>query len=205
MTRVYLIRHGETEWNKIGRFQGQSDVPLSSLGVEQAEAIAKYAQLDYIERLYASDLSRAVETARPLAQKYGLAIETDEAFRELHFGEWEGRYFVDINDKYPGQMQYFYTAPEKITIPGSESFADFEQRTTTKLKEIVDANRGKTIAVVSHGAAIRVLVAKILQMPLNAIWHMAQYNTAINSIVYEPDGFVYLERLNDTQHLQHLR
>lgn len=204
MTKVYLIRHGETEWNKIGRFQGQSDVPLSELGVLQAETMARNSVFENIDRIYASDLSRAVGTAKPLAEKFNLDIETHKEFREIHFGEWEGQYFEHILKTYPEEMNKFYTEPETIAIPGSETFIDFEKRATDKLNEVVELNKGKTIAIVTHGATIRVILASMLSMPLNAIWRIAQFNTAVNMIRYERGGFPVLERLNDITHLNNI-
>ena len=201
MTEIMLIRHGETEWNRTGRFQGHSDIPLTENGILQAQALSRNLIMDRVDKIYASDLVRAMETARPLANRFGLDVEPDPALRELHFGAWEGRYFRDINAEYPDIMKRFYRDPENVEIPESESFTDFQQRVSGRVREIVNKWHGKRIILVSHGAAIRILLADILSMPIRSVWHIAQYNTAVNRIRFEDDGFAVVDLVNDTAHL----
>ena len=93
MTEIIIIRHGETEWNKTGRFQGHSDIALSQEGRAQAAALGRNLAVDDVDAIYASDLTRAMETAAPLAKRFGLEVIPDAALRELNFGAWEGRNF----------------------------------------------------------------------------------------------------------------
>ena len=182
MTEIIIIRHGETEWNITGRFQGHSDIPLSAAGHEQAELLGKNIALDGIDKIYASDLIRAVETAQPLAARFRLPVEKDEALRELNFGTWEGRYFSEINEETPDLMKQFYRDPESIDIPGIENFQEFRRRVAGRVREIAAQNKGRRIVLISHGASIRILFADILSMPVRAIWHVSQFNTAVNRI-----------------------
>ena len=107
MTEIIIIRHGETEWNKTGRFQGHSDVPLSEEGRAQAEALGKNLVVDHVDAIYASDLTRAMETAAPLAERFGLPVIPDPQLRELNFGAWEGRNFNDVNAENPDAMKNY--------------------------------------------------------------------------------------------------
>ncbi|WP_313990471.1 histidine phosphatase family protein [uncultured Selenomonas sp.] len=202
MTEIIIIRHGETEWNQTGRFQGQSDVPLSAQGRAQAAALGRNLVAEHVDAVYASDLSRAMETAAPLADRYGLDVIPDPLLRELHFGRWEGRFFNEINEETPDMMKMFYRNPEEVNIPESEPFADFQRRVSRRVREIAAAHRHERVVLVSHGAAIRILFADILSMPVRAIWHVSQLNTAVNRIRFEDDGFAIVTLMNDTSHLR---
>jgi len=202
MTEIIIIRHGETEWNKTGRFQGHSDVPLSAEGRAQAAALGRNLALDHVDAIYASDLTRAMETAAPLAKRFGLEVISDPLLRELNFGAWEGRNFNDVNAENPNAMKNFYTDPEQADIPESEPFPEFQRRVAGRVREIVAQERGKRIVVVSHGASIRILLADILAMPIRSIWHISQLNTAVNKIRFEDDGFAIVTLMNDTSHLR---
>ena len=201
MTEIIIIRHGETEWNKTGRFQGHSDVPLSAEGRAQAAMLGKNLAVDHVDMIYASDLTRAMETAAPLAQRFGLEVISDPQLRELNFGAWEGRNFNDVNAENPNAMKNFYTDPEQADIPESEPFPEFQRRIAGRVREIVAQERGKRIVIVSHGASIRILLADLLSMPIRSIWHLSQLNTAVNKIRFEDDGFAAITLMNDTAHL----
>ena len=201
MTEIIIIRHGETEWNKTGRFQGHSDVPLSAEGRAQAAALGQNLALDHVDAIYASDLTRAMETAAPLAKRFGFEVISDPLLRELNFGAWEGRSFSDVNAENPNAMKQFYNDPEYADIPDSEPFPDFQKRVAGRVREIAELHRGKRIVIVSHGASIRILLADILAMPIRSIWHISQLNTAVNKIRFEDDGFAVVTLMNDTSHL----
>ena len=202
MTEIIIIRHGETEWNKTGRFQGHSDVPLSAEGRAQAAALGKNLVVDHVDAIYASDLTRAMETAAPLAQRFGLEVISDPLLRELNFGSWEGRNFNDVNAENPDAMKTFYNDPERVNIPDSEPFPEFQRRVAGRVREIVAQERGKRIVIVSHGASIRILFADILSMPIRSIWHVSQLNTAVNKVRFEDNGFAVVTLMNDTSHLR---
>ncbi|WP_315436333.1 histidine phosphatase family protein [uncultured Selenomonas sp.] len=202
MTEIIIIRHGETEWNKTGRFQGHSDVPLSAEGRTQAETLGKNLIVDHVDAIYASDLTRAMETAAPLAARFGLPVISDPQLRELNFGAWEGRNFNDVNAENPNAMKNFYTDPEQADIPESEPFPEFQRRVAGRVREIVAHERGKRVVIVSHGASIRILLADLLSMPIRSIWHLSQLNTAVNKIRFEDDGFAVVTLMNDTSHLR---
>ena len=202
MTEIIIIRHGETEWNKTGRFQGHSDVPLSAEGRAQAAMLGENLAVDHVDMIYASDLTRAMETAAPLAQRFGLEVISDPQLRELNFGAWEGRNFNDVNAENPNAMKNFYTDPEQADIPESEPFPEFQRRVAGRVREIVAHERGKRVVIVSHGASIRILLADLLSMPIRSIWHLSQLNTAVNKIRFEDDGFAVVTLMNDTSHLR---
>jgi broad specificity phosphatase PhoE len=148
--RLVLWRHGQTPWNVQGRFQGQTDIQLDEVGVEQAERAA---------RLLASDLSRAMATAAPLSRLTGLTVTTDKDLRERHGGAWEGLSDVEIRTRYPVEHAQWFP-------PEGEHSATVAERAGAAMERIADSLQpGSLAVVVSHGAAIRLGAARLLGLP----------------------------------------
>ena len=200
MTRVILIRHGETEWNLLGKYQGQTDILLSEKGREQGRLLAKHFPFDKLDAIYASDLSRAVETADFVAKKFGLKVIPDIAFREMNFGDWEGLTYEEIVLKYPKGMNHFLTRPDILQVPNGETFPILQERAVKRLRELIKIHENETIAVAAHGGVIRCMLADALEMPLKNIWRIRQYNTAVSAVVYAENPTV--EFINNTEHLR---
>ena len=147
-TRIILARHGETDWNRERRWQGHSDRPLNDTGREQAETLAAELAGRPIAAVYSSDLLRAHETARIVADRLGLDVVTIPGLRERRFGSWEGLQDVEVERLYPG-----FNGP-----PDGESRAEMIGRVLDSLESIAHANRGRTVLVVSHGGPIRAVL-----------------------------------------------
>lgn len=122
MTKIIFVRHGQTEWNVLGRYQGQTDIALSPLGIEQAEKLAAHFPVDKVEAVYSSDLVRAMTTARCVADRFGLTVEPRPELRELNFGDWEGLTYDEIVAKWPDALNNFFQHPDVLEIPHGESF-----------------------------------------------------------------------------------
>lgn len=204
MTRLLLIRHGQTEWNKSGRYQGQSDVALSEEGLAQAGCLASHFPTDRLDAVYASDLRRAVVTAQIVADKFGLIVQKEPSFRELCFGDWEGLTYQEITARWPEAMENFLIHPDKLEIPHGETFAQVQARVMKRLREIVAKHEAgdQVVAVFAHGAVLRTVMASILQMPLSMVWSLSQYNTAVNIVRFD-EGWPTVELLNGTAHLSY--
>lgn len=202
MTRLVLIRHGQTAWNKSGKYQGQSDVALSEEGLEQARCLAEHFPVEKLDAVYASDLSRAMVTAETVAQKFGLEVRPEPAFRELSFGKWEGLTYAEIVAGWPDAMANFLTHPDIMEIPQGESFPQVQQRAMARLKEIVAEHEphDHTVGIFAHGAVLRTILTGIMQMPLSQVWTLSQYNTAVNIVRFD-EGRPTVELLNSTAHL----
>jgi broad specificity phosphatase PhoE len=159
ITRIFLVRHGETEWNATRRAQGQADIPLNDAGRRQAAAAV--AQLDGVElaAVYSSDLSRAVDTARPIAEARGLSVMIDPAFREVDQGEWEGLMNKEIRRRWP---ELWGPARHWSRRPGGESPEQVQKRALEGLARVVERFPQGGVAVVSHGGTIRWLAAHAL-------------------------------------------
>ncbi|MBQ7497392.1 MAG: histidine phosphatase family protein [Selenomonas sp.] len=202
MTRLVLIRHGQTAWNKSGKYQGQSDVALSEEGLEQARCLAEHFPVEKLDAVYASDLSRAMVTAETVAQKFDLDVRPEPAFRELSFGKWEGLTYAEIVAGWPDAMANFLTHPDIMEIPQGESFPQVQQRAMARLKEIVAEHEphDHTVGIFAHGAVLRTILTGIMQMPLSQVWTLSQYNTAVNIVRFD-EGRPTVELLNSTAHL----
>ena len=200
MTKIYLIRHGETEWNKIGKLQGSSDIMLLPEGIQQAHLLAEHAPFHAVDAIYSSDLSRAVMTAEILAEKFGLPVIKERGLRETSFGDWEGQFLSELAIENPAGFEYFFTKPDKVQPPNGETFLESQARIMNALDEIIADNEDKNIIVVSHGAAIRLIICAALEIRIRKMWAIGQYNMAVNVLTFE-EGVFSVELLNNTMHL----
>jgi broad specificity phosphatase PhoE len=198
MLRLYLVRHGETDWNRQGRIQGQQDVGLSAVGRLQAERLAQRFATTSATRVVSSDLSRALETARRLAQPCGLAIETEPLLREMGYGIWEGRSLADLYADPAAAFAAFRLDPRR-RAPGGESFSGMARRCRVALRRIL-GEAAETV-VVTHGGPIQALVCDVLGLPLARRLHFGIDNASVT--VLEADGrTVKVRLLNGRGHLE---
>jgi probable phosphoglycerate mutase len=148
VTRILLVRHGETDWNRDRRLQGHSDRPLNGTGREQARALAEELADEPLEAIYSSDLSRADETARIVAAANGLEVTSLRELRERHFGTWEGLSDAEIEQRFPEQIA-------DGTLGDGETREEMDQRILAALHQIAREHPGGTVLVVSHGGPLR--------------------------------------------------
>lgn len=170
MRRLWLVRHGATEWNSERRYCGHSDVPLAALGCEQASWLARRLRSEEISLIYSSDLARARQTAEILARGQQVRIEVSSAWREINFGAWEGLTYAQIVERF-GPQQDFFTGSLNVSPPGGESLAELVQRVQTAYVEMTRNAKGD-IVLVSHGGPLRALLCCILSMPLERQWQL---------------------------------
>ena len=170
MTSLILIRHGETDWNVEGRWQGQIDIPLNQKGRIQAEETARNLSDVPISAIYSSDLSRAFETARPLADWKGLPIQTDPRLREIHQGVWQGMLVKDIQARYAERFEQRADNPLSVSPPGGETVLQVNGRVLSIISEIVQRHPQETIAIVSHGFVIALLQVHFENEPIEKVW-----------------------------------
>jgi len=214
MTHIYLIRHGETDWNRDGICMGQLDIPLNERGRRQAERTAKRLAAQRLDRLYSSDLSRALETARAIArrQPHDPEIRARRDLREMDYGHWQGYRREEIELRFAEAFQDgdpHRTDPLRFHPRGGESLRQLYERSVRAFREIVEESRGETIAVVAHGGVIRCIVEWVLQQGAPRFregeafisFGFAVSNCGITLIREEPEGLV-IRFLNDTCHLQ---
>lgn len=203
MTKVMLVRHGLTAWNNIGKMQGTSNVHLSPDGLHQARLLAAHCPFFTASAVYSSPLARAETTALILANRFSLQVQTVPEFRETNFGDWEGKILRDIAKEDPINFEKFFMQPDELKIPGAETFLETQERAMIALKKILAAHKDEKdaqIIIVAHGAINRVILSKILEMPLKKMWSLSQFNTAVN-IFREDEGRFTVDLINSTAHL----
>ncbi len=181
---LYLIRHGQTEWNKAHRFQGQLDSPLTPVGVRQAAALAKRLQSVSFDAIYSSDLNRAYQTAKIIAVSHGKPIIKDQRLRERCYGIFQGLTRPEISDKYSEFYQAYKQDAFKFIIPGAESSEEIVERTMSCLNELAEKHLGQRILIVSHGGIIGRFLRMVLGIPLQTSRHFRVANTGINIFTY---------------------
>src|SRR6185295_6722102 len=156
-TQVLLIRHGQSEGNAEGRFGGHTATPLSPRGRKQAQATARVLAREKLNAIYSSDLSRAIESATPLAKLVHLQIQQSEAFRERSVGVMEGLTFEEAAEAHPEQYAALLRRDFEHVLSGGESYRQLLDRARRKLDEAIEVNRGGRIAVFSHTGTICIL------------------------------------------------
>lgn len=200
MTRLLLVRHGETAWNAQGRLQGQIDVPLSDVGKRHAMALAGRLAGEVIHAAYASDLQRAWETATTIAAPHRLMVHTDPRLREIAFGTWEGLTYDEVRQQDPRTLADWQVDPMKIAAPGGESLADVVARVQAILRYIAGTHRDQTVLLVAHGGSLRVLICLALGLVPQGRWQFQLGVGSLSELYLHEQGAV-LTLLNDTHHL----
>lgn len=181
--RVLIVRHAETDWNAEGRWQGRRDVPLSDRGREQAQALARRFEGLSFGLVVASALSRARETAEIVS---GEVPSLDPALVEISYGAWEGVRDVEVHERWPELRRLWGSAPDRLTLPEGESLADVEARAWPAFTGWIDATDGDVLCVL-HGGVNRILLARVMGLPLSSFWRVSQDPTAVN-VVELPQG-----------------
>jgi broad specificity phosphatase PhoE len=166
MTRLILVRHGETEWHAENRYAGVSDVALTPLGLDQARALAGWAAAARPDAVWCSDLSRSRLTAAPSAAAIGARPHVDGRLRELDFGQGEGLTRAEMERKFPEELRAFLADPVAAHLPGGEDPAAAARRFTACLADIARLHEGGRVLVVAHSTAIRLALCRLLGMPL---------------------------------------
>jgi probable phosphoglycerate mutase len=210
MTRVLLIRHGETAWNREERWQGHADVPLSDEGLAQARLLASYLSgptyrderngAGPIRVVYSSDLLRASQTARILASALGLEPRVEAAWREIDVGRWAGSRREEIREKFAEEWRRIADG-EDLPRGGGETFAAFSARVVGALERLRADHAHETVAVVTHGGVIRAALLHVLALPWLRIREVdAISNTAVSELSWNGVEWVIAGR-NLTTHL----
>ncbi|MFP3974854.1 MAG: alpha-ribazole phosphatase [Chloroflexota bacterium] len=206
MGRLVLVRHGETEWNRTFRFQGQSDIELSEVGLREAERVSDRLSGEKIDTIYASDLKRAATTAQIIASRHGMSdsINYTPMLRELSFGDFEGLTFDEIQRDYHDvfNMQDWIDRPLEVVFPNGEGVVHLATR-TKQFTESLDGHVSEgTTLLVAHGGALQVLICQLLGMDLSRWWRIRLSSCSVSIV----DNYPYrptLTLLNDVCHLNH--
>lgn len=202
MTHLILVRHGQTEWNRVERFRGRADVPLNDVGLAQAEATGRRVAAEWQPAaVYTSPLSRSVKTAEAIAKHFGLAAQVHPGLADIDYGEWQGLTPEEAKARWPEMADAWYNAPQTARIPGGETLDDLRARAMQTVKELAARHPGQTIVLVGHTVINRIILLGVLGLSNERFWKLKQDTCAINVFEAEGDDFI-LVSLNDTCHLR---
>ena len=160
--KLYLIRHGQTDWNVAGKIQGSTDIPLNDTGRRQAACLAKGMESRPVTKVFTSTLSRAYETGLAIGKSQNVPVEQLKGLEEVGYGVWEGMTMAEIQEKYPKELELWYNSPVDVAPPEGESQVQVYERCGRALDTILAQARGD-VAVVSHGATVVFLLEYLLK------------------------------------------
>ncbi len=196
MTIVYLVRHGECDFNRDALFRGTVDVPLNEHGRIQAEAIGRALSRRSIEAVYSSPLARAVDTAHAVALHYGLEVQVDEAFRNIHLGDWQGKRKRDLARTDSEDWRLWTGDPDSFIPPHGESIGEVQERAWNGLLKLVRQHGSSTIAVVSHRSVIKTLLGAILGLRTGYFWKFYLDPASYSKVIHRDGAGFVLNQMN---------
>ncbi len=185
-TRLWLIRHGETDWNAAQRIQGRTDIPLNAAGERQAECVAEFLSAQTIHAVYSSDLSRAIQTATPLSKKLGLEVRQVSAFAERDFGIFQGLTSDEIAKAHPADYDRWQSREPSFAPAGGESLLLFRARVEAALESLVQQHLGESVAVVTHGGFLDMVYRLGVGVPMQKARDWKIPNAGIQEMILTP-------------------
>lgn len=204
-TQLFLVRHGESEWNQLSRYAGQRDVPLSALGKQQALRLAGHLDAEVITAIYSGPLQRARDTAAAIGERKHLPVVLEPRLVEINHGLWEGLTMLQVGPRFPIEYVRWRTQPHRAKMPQGESLADVARRAKQVLADILAKHPEGKIILCSHDALLRVLLLTSLGLTLEHFWKWRFANASLSVLEAYPDGdsvAFCLTRLNETIHLK---
>ena len=200
MTEIVLIRHGQTDMNREGRFQGQIDIPLNSIGLAQARRLAERLARERFDAFYCSDLLRTRQTAEPASSRLDLSAEPMPGLREQHFGILEGLSFPEVTTRHPDELQQWRRHDPDYALPGGESVRQFHRRVLDAIHALALRHPGRSLLVVTHGGVLDMLWRTVYALPLHGPRECDIPNTGINRLQWK-DGCLQIVRWGEAEHL----
>jgi phosphoserine phosphatase len=201
MTRIILVRHGETAWNKDRIFRGRIDIPLNETGREEARLAGEWLKNEAIDAAYSSPLSRAAETAEEIARHHGLTVQELEGLTDLDYGDWQGLPLEEVKKKYPDLYRQWESMPEAVRFPNGETLEEVRVRALAAVDEVLQRHPHGNILLVAHRVVNKVLIAAFVGLNNSDFWRIGQDTAAINR--FERVGSIWnIITVNDTCHLR---
>ena len=200
-TRILLIRHGETAWNREKVFRGLHDIPLNDNGRRQARLVGDALKSVAIHGAYTSPLSRAVETATIVLESHGIEATPHEGLIDFDYGDWTGKTEVEVANAWPQEHAAWISRPDTARVPGGNSLQEVFGRAFRAMEEIACGHDGQTVALFAHRVVNKLLILGALGLGLDRFPFIRQENCSINEFVRTANGYV-IERINDTAHVR---
>jgi len=199
--RIILVRHGETDWNKINKFQGQSNVGLNKKGISQAEALASTLKEEPLKAIFSSPISRALETAKIINSYHHLIIEQRDGLKEMNVGDFDGLQPRNLVNEHPQFFRKWFEDPASVRMPNGESLQQVQERAWVVVEEIAEIYDEGSILLCSHNFVNLMILCKILGLEINHFRRIRQSVGALN-IIERNRGFYSLICINETCHLK---
>ena len=204
--RLFLVRHGETDWNREGRFQGQQDTPLNDRGRGQARGVAERLRGHRFDAVISSPLSRALDTARAIQTAAGRTdpVILEGGITEIHHGDWEGRLASEVRSLWPDLLDRWHRTPEEVRMPGpgGETLEEVRARAVEAVDRLVRSFPDSAdLCVASHDAVLKALLCHWMDAPLGSFWRFVLPNGGLNVVELRPSAPPRLVLLGDASHL----
>jgi broad specificity phosphatase PhoE len=203
MAKFILGRHGQTAWNAETRFRGRKDVPLSERGLAEAEAVGTALADEGVTRLYASPLSRAMQTLAPLGKRLGREVVPYEELLDMNFGVIEGMLLSEADAAHPELMRRWRETPERAAFPEGETLGEVQARAMRAMSRLAFEFPEDTIAVCSHRVVTKLIMLGLLGVKPNKFWAIRQDTACLNRFTYDPPAAIIFS-VNETFHLDRL-
>jgi len=200
MTTVYLVRHGQTAWNKEEVFRGRADIPLNETGRKEALLTGQYLRGVKVDWVYSSPLSRAVETAEAIARSQGKGVGILEGLIDIDFGQWQGISHEEVKKRYEELYRQWKDTPHLVRFPGGETLGEVRERALGAIHGVIADHAAHILVMVSHRVVNKVLLCGLLGLDNSHFWQIGQDTGCINILEFG-EGFT-LRCVNDTCHLR---
>ena len=203
MSRVYLVRHGQTAWNVGEIFRGRADIPLDETGKREVHLAGETLKAETLQAVYSSPLSRSMETAENIAIFHDIPVTPLDAIVDISYGEWEGLGNQEVQQKYPELHALWLSEPHKVLFPGGESLDEVRSRTMAALEDLLGKHQDENFALVAHRVPNKVICCALLGLDNSHFWRIQQDTASTNLFVYR-NGQWIISYLNDTSYLKSL-
>jgi broad specificity phosphatase PhoE len=198
--RLFVVRHGATEWSQTRRFTGWRDIPLSDEGRRQSESVARALADSAAAAIVSSPLERTRLSAEIIAKPHRLEVRFEDAFREMGFGPWEGLTRSEVQARFPSELELWRTNPERLSLPGAETLPAVAVRVAGALEELRAEFDGQTVILVTHAMVVRLIVLSALGLGPERLWTVDAAPAGISEVEYRAD-WVTVHRMNTLAHL----
>jgi broad specificity phosphatase PhoE len=201
MTKVYVVRHGQTAWNLEEVFRGRADIPLDETGKKEVHLAGEALKDETLHAVYSSPLSRSMETAENIAKFHSLSVVPLEAIIDISYGEWEGVSLEKVEKNYPDLYALWLNEPHKVRFPKGETLEEVRLRTMNAIEDLLQKHQQENIVLVAHRVPNKVICCALLGLDNHHFWRIQQDTASTNLFVFKNDQWI-VSFLNDTSYLK---
>lgn len=201
MTKIYVVRHGQTAWNLEEVFRGRADIPLDDTGKKEVHLAGEALKDETIHAIYSSPLSRSMETAENIAKFQNVDVAPLNAIIDISYGDWEGKSLAEVQKKSPDLYELWLKEPHNVRFPNGETLEEVRIRTIEAVDHLVDQHKDEAIALVAHRVPNKVICCAFLGIDNSNFWRIQQDTASTNLFVFKDDQWI-VSFLNDTSYLK---